>query len=1043
MIIAETYNENLIFIDPKKDRRVMFSLEELVAQYDAKNTGFLSKIENEIKNVTSPTNEFKYRNEKEEYRNEKNKNDDEKKNDDFGLLRRVKDLPEKSDLRKKDYDDQTCCSLTNILTQKDLNQRSRPTEQDATECSSTVTTPASYSSENHDIKNSLSEKSSSLLFSHPFSQDNASFDKIITRSYSDMETHHDQNEEISSESDFKRSHGQINTLLDTLRYRDEYPHQNIANDGSDLDLETNSLKRTDHSKNRLKKYPDSKQFDNIDDFKYEFGKEHRQAHLQGTFYDEHCPQSHSKDQLEPNIHENADSVTYKKPSDIVVPRKNKKHTEISLPQKGELVNFGITKCGSLFFYENKQLTLITKNFKDILMTPRLYKDMLLTASRRTVNHQTRILGTSIILIIDVFYIQIKSLKNNKQEIMKYHSVFAPVYHVDTKVQINYDTIRYYNKTFIVGESVRFLYTLTPLNNLHFLNKVISKLNELNIQEPSEIILKGIGICLIFVQIFFYLRISLKNTRVTGKIVFKKDIAYTYGIFNKRQVVIKRFTEPDVRSDNETKILTLLHSSCFLKYMFIEETGKKLQFVRDICGVDLYTAIKNDFKPSIGLDESSVSDGTLSVTGCIIKDSENLLEPSLINKDATNFIDETSRSDPHIVKSQNFKQNISEEGSQNARPNKISNNPIDVPINIQQNDSKNINQEYSIDMKSSFYDEFGDSRPRPEMNSPTLTLSTIRENIIDEFRSDLFKKQKQDKRKIQFCYEIVQIFVQLHREDIAYCNTCPENIFYKNKCFFLANFEECYSDAHSNTGFLESLQNMGKTHELGTENYRGPEIIEHNRFKRPLTVGECKKSDIFSLAIIFHQIITGKHPFCNYPASIEDNVLHNNYSLSTDLSGPVSDLLHHMLKKACENRLDIFQISKHPVFWSNDKIYNFFATLSDLLEFHGETSLRIYSRLERNKFKIFHGKWIHKLDDILVNELRAHRIYNFNNVKGLIRAIRNKGRHYKETIPSIRNLFISFPDGFIDYFTRRFPNLLMVCFYSAKTAANDELLSIFF
>ncbi|KRH92926.1 Serine/threonine protein kinase and endoribonuclease ERN1/IRE1, partial [Pseudoloma neurophilia] len=690
--------------------------------------------------------------------------------------------------------------------------------------------------------------------------------------------------------------------------------------------------------------------------------------------------------------------------------------------------FGISKCGGLFCFENQQLTLITRNFRDILQNPTLYKDLLLTASRRTVNYNMYVFGKNIILIIDIFYIQIKSLKDMSQKILKFHSVFAPIYHVDSNIEINYNIIEFYDKKINLKESIRFLYTLSEINHLFIFNKIISKLEELKIQEPSELILKSIGIFILFFQIFFYINIRLKNTRVTQEIKFKKGIAYTHGLFNKRRVKIKTFTKPDYRYDNETKILSILDSPCFLKYMFIEETSKTIQFVTEICGEDLLFLLKtkSDLFERTSRKKYEVLD----------KMSGKISDRSLGETLSSRSLGETlsSRSLGEIKTNHNLTENTE---NHNLFTENTENHNLFTKNTENHNLTENTENHNSF-TENSFFDEFFDKQTQFEMD--TWNISGMHNILLED---DIFNHQKEILKKLQFCLQITQIFVKLHKSGIAYCNVCPENLFFKNNIFFLANFEESYHILYSNNEFINFLSNGNQKYKLGTENYRSPEIIEHNLFKKSLSVEDCQKSDIFSLAIIFHQILTGKHPFEKNSINIEDNILHHNYTLDFFLSGPIIDLFHHMLKKNLKIRPNIFTIEKHPVFWNNEKIYNFFATLSDLLEFHGETSLKIYTRLERNKSRVFNNKWINKIDDILVEDLRNYRIYNFNNVKGLLRVIRNKGRHYKETQPQIRNLFGSFPDGFIDYFTKRFPNLLMVCFYSSKAAANDELLSIFF
>ncbi|KAG0439109.1 Inactive serine/threonine-protein kinase/endoribonuclease IRE1-like [Dictyocoela muelleri] len=75
--------------------------------------------------------------------------------------------------------------------------------------------------------------------------------------------------------------------------------------------------------------------------------------------------------------------------------------------------------------------------------------------------------------------------------------------------------------------------------------------------------------------------------------------------------------------------------------------------------------------------------------------------------------------------------------------------------------------------------------------------------------------------------------------------------------------------------------------------------------------------------------------------------------------------------------------------------------------------------------------------------KSYKPYDFQSVRGLLRAIRNKGRHYQELEPSIKKIYGSFPKEFINYYMDRFPTLVMVVHYSAKCIAHDEIINEFY
>ncbi|KAK1347333.1 serine/threonine-protein kinase/endoribonuclease [Hamiltosporidium tvaerminnensis] len=176
---------------------------------------------------------------------------------------------------------------------------------------------------------------------------------------------------------------------------------------------------------------------------------------------------------------------------------------------------------------------------------------------------------------------------------------------------------------------------------------------------------------------------------------------------------------------------------------------------------------------------------------------------------------------------------------------------------------------------------------------------------------------------------------------------------------------------------------------------------------------------------------------------EMNILNDKYKLVYLNDHNLHDLVCHCLKLHYMDRPDIFNVGCHPYFWDNEKKFNFLANLSDILENKTEESKRVFLRLERNKRKVFNKSWILYLDKRIEEELNIFRNYNFSTLKGLLRAIRNKGRHYKELPSEIKQLYISFPEGYVDYYVKRFPSLLMTCYYSAKCISTEELLKDFY
>ncbi|KAK6090036.1 hypothetical protein P3W45_000924 [Vairimorpha bombi] len=230
-------------------------------------------------------------------------------------------------------------------------------------------------------------------------------------------------------------------------------------------------------------------------------------------------------------------------------------------------------------------------------------------------------------------------------------------------------------------------------------------------------------------------------------------------------------------------------------------------------------------------------------------------------------------------------------------------------------------------------------------------------------------------------------------------------------------------------------------------------------------------EIISLGILLHYFITGYHPYdintdtenrfvytknkdiedlinkieCpnnKHPKKyttkellqIESNIINRKYLIRTE-SSLEHDLIYHTIK----NSTTIRKLSKHPYFWSEERIFNFLANYSDVLE--GSSSQ--CRRLERNRGRIFENQWNSYLDDTVKDELEVFRFYNYNNAKDLIRVIRNKGRHYNQIPDVVKEIYVSFPNGFVNYWMKTFPHLLIICYNCGESLKDNELLKDFY
>lgn len=225
--------------------------------------------------------------------------------------------------------------------------------------------------------------------------------------------------------------------------------------------------------------------------------------------------------------------------------------------------------------------------------------------------------------------------------------------------------------------------------------------------------------------------------------------------------------------------------------------------------------------------------------------------------------------------------------------------------------------------------------------------------------------------------------------------------------------------------------------------------------------------VMSVGIIIHYFLTGYHPFdinkspMNFIFLKNKNLIQNikvenilklkkytnadtlvlDENMTTQkylirLSDPLRhDLIYHTIKQ----RTTIKKLSKHPYFWSHERIFLFLANYSDVLE----GSISACKKLERNKSRIFDSSWNTPLDTLIKDELSIFRNYNYNNAKDLVRVIRNSGRHYNQIPEVLKEFYGQFPVGFVNYWTKLFPGLLIVCYNCGESLKDNELLSDYY
>ncbi|KAH0558876.1 hypothetical protein GP486_004489, partial [Trichoglossum hirsutum] len=193
-------------------------------------------------------------------------------------------------------------------------------------------------------------------------------------------------------------------------------------------------------------------------------------------------------------------------------------------------------------------------------------------------------------------------------------------------------------------------------------------------------------------------------------------------------------------------------------------------------------------------------------------------------------------------------------------------------------------------------------------------------------------------------------------------------------------------------------------------------------------------DIFSLGCIFFYVLSGgSHPFGDRYMR-EANIVKDKYDLS-QLQVPgnhgheAKDLISRMINHNPRFRPDATTIMVHPFFWSAEKRLNFLVDVSDQFEFEPRDppseNLQV---LESDAHEILGADFLKKLDRSFVDTLGKQRKYTGTKMLDLLRALRNKKNHYEDMPDNVKAHVGPLPDGYLNYWTLRFPFLLLHVYY---------------
>ncbi|XP_063881427.1 serine/threonine-protein kinase/endoribonuclease IRE1-like isoform X2 [Scylla paramamosain] len=267
---------------------------------------------------------------------------------------------------------------------------------------------------------------------------------------------------------------------------------------------------------------------------------------------------------------------------------------------------------------------------------------------------------------------------------------------------------------------------------------------------------------------------------------------------------------------------------------------------------------------------------------------------------------------------------------------------------------------------------------------------------------------------------------LHQLDIVHRDIKPHNVLLSlpdsrsQVRAMLSDFGLC---KRLETGHMSFSKRSGVT---GTEGWIAPEMMLNT--SRPTF-----KVDIFSLGCVYYYMLTqGKHPFGSV-LDRQSNIISGKFKLDDlDSEKDVNSatLIERMVCSKPSERPSTSAILKHPFFWNPEKALTFFQDVSDRTEKESGDSLVVMS-LERGGLEVVRGDWKLHMHPVIAEDLRRFRDYKGRSVRDLLRALRNKRNHYRELKEEARMVFGHIPDGYVDYWTLRFPRLLLHTWYAVQ------------
>ncbi|KAL4967885.1 bifunctional endoribonuclease/protein kinase IRE1 [Aspergillus stella-maris] len=248
------------------------------------------------------------------------------------------------------------------------------------------------------------------------------------------------------------------------------------------------------------------------------------------------------------------------------------------------------------------------------------------------------------------------------------------------------------------------------------------------------------------------------------------------------------------------------------------------------------------------------------------------------------------------------------------------------------------------------------------------------------------------------------------------------------------------------------------HAAGTSGWRAPELLvdddkspamqgsesQHTESSEPAVVDPqtnrraTRAIDIFSLGCVFYYVLTrGCHPFDkNGKFMREANIVKGNFNLDElqhlgEYAYEADDLIRSMLALDPRHRPDASAVLTHPFFWNPSDRLSFLCDVSDHFEFEPrDPPSEALLCLESVGPEVIGPDmdFLKLLPKDFKDSLGKQRKYTGSKMLDLMRALRNKRNHYNDMSEHLKTHIGGLPEGYLNFWTVRFPSLLMSCYW---------------